>query len=329
MYHPTTRLLTILELLQTHPSLSGAALARRLEVDPRSVRRYIMMLQDMGMPIEATRGPGGGYQLRPGFKLPPLLFTDEEATAIVLGLLGTVWLEIGQSAVAIEGALAKVLRVLPVRARERLNAVAAHVILSPHEQAARPDATLLLNLSEAIQQRQQIAIAYQSQHDTVTQRTVEPYGIAGWWGRWYLVGYCCLRQGYRAFRLDRMQQVRLLAETFERAEDFDCQAYVVEHIAKGKGGFQIEVEFQAPLETVQQRIPAWYGTLAATPEGVLFQSQYGNISATALYLIGLNLPFVVHKPPELQEALRELARQLIQSASPQHSPGHARRIDQK
>src|SRR5262245_19767316 len=118
MYHPTTRLLTILELLQAHPSLSGAALARRLEVEPRSVRRYITMLQDMGMPIEATHGPGGGYRLRPGFKLPPLLFSEEEATAIVLGLLSSPWLVLGQAPVAVEGALAKVLRVLPVRARE-------------------------------------------------------------------------------------------------------------------------------------------------------------------------------------------------------------------
>src|SRR6185436_3607642 len=118
MYHPTTRLLTILELLQAHPSFSGAALARRLEVEPRSVRRYIQMLQDMGMPVEGSRGPGGGYRLRPGFKLPPLLFTEEEATALVLGLLGTSWLEIGHSAVAIEGALAKVYRVLPLSGRE-------------------------------------------------------------------------------------------------------------------------------------------------------------------------------------------------------------------
>ena len=119
MYNPTTRLLTILELLQTHASLSGDALARRLEVEPRSVRRYITMLQDMGMPIEAVRGPGGGYQLRPGFKLPPLLFSEEEATAFVLGLLSTSWLALEQPSVAVEGALAKVMRVLPIRARER------------------------------------------------------------------------------------------------------------------------------------------------------------------------------------------------------------------
>ncbi|HEU5089089.1 MAG TPA: HTH domain-containing protein, partial [Roseiflexaceae bacterium] len=114
MYHPTTRLLTILELLQTYATMSGAALARRLEVEPRSVRRYITMLQDMGIPIEAVRGPGGGYQLRPGFKLPPLLFSEEEATAIVLGLLSASWLALGQPSVAVEGALAKVMRVLPI-----------------------------------------------------------------------------------------------------------------------------------------------------------------------------------------------------------------------
>src|SRR6266498_3159234 len=181
MYHPTTRLLTILELLQAHVSLSGAALARRLEVEPRSVRRYITMLQDMGMPIEAVRGPGGGYQLRPGFKLPPLLFSEEEATAIVLGLLSTAWIEIDQSSVAVEGALAKVLRVLPLRARERLSAMSAHLVVSPNEREGRPEATLLLDLSEAIHLRRRVALDYRSHHDQVTHRTVEPYGLAGWW----------------------------------------------------------------------------------------------------------------------------------------------------
>src|ERR1700730_8633186 len=140
MYHPTTRLLTILELLQTHPHLSGATLARRPEVEPRSVRRYIIMLQEMGMPVEGVRGPGGGYRLRPGFRLPPLLFTEEEATALVLGLLGAPWLEIDLSSVAVEGALAKVYRVLPIKGRERLQAISSPITLSPHRQEVRPDA---------------------------------------------------------------------------------------------------------------------------------------------------------------------------------------------
>ena len=119
MYHPTSRVLTVLELLQSRPFISGPELAARLEMDVRTVRRYITHLQDVGIPVEANTGRYGGYRLRPGFKLPPLMLTEEEATAIMLGLLGTSWLEIGQSSVAIEGALAKVSRVLPRHARER------------------------------------------------------------------------------------------------------------------------------------------------------------------------------------------------------------------
>ena len=318
MYHPTTRLLTILELLQAHPSLSGEALARRLEVEPRSVRRYITMLQDMGMPIEAVRGPGGGYQLRPGFKLPPLLFSEEEATAIVLGLLGTSWLEIGQPSVAVQGALAKVLRVLPVRARERLNAMLSNLVMSSHERESRPEAALLLDLSEAIQQRRRVAIDYRSHHDEVTHRTIEPYGLAGWWSQWYLVAYCCWRQGYRLFRLDRLQAMQVLVETFTRAEDFDLQSYMREHLGKVSSRWQIEVEFQAALYTVQQKIPSGYGTLTEMPTGVLFQTQHGDLPDVARFLVTRNLPFVVHEPPELRAELLQIAERITQSATAPH-----------
>src|SRR6476661_8459132 len=114
MYHPTTRVLAVLELLQSHRSLTGAALSERLEIDRRSVRRYIAMLQDMGIPIETQRGPHGGYRLRPGFKLPPLMFTEDEALAITLGLLAARRFGLTADALGIEGALAKVDRALPI-----------------------------------------------------------------------------------------------------------------------------------------------------------------------------------------------------------------------
>ena len=203
MYHPTSRVLTVLELLQARPSITGPELATRLEMDVRTVRRYIMHLQDVGIPIESTIGRHGGYRLRPGFKLPPLIFTEEEATAIMLGLLASSWLALEQSSVAVEGALAKVSRVLPMQARERLQAVSSHLVLYPHNQQARPDASLLIDLSGAIHASQRILINYSSHHKEHTRRKVEPYGITGWRGRWYLGGYCCLRQDYRVFRLDR------------------------------------------------------------------------------------------------------------------------------
>jgi len=317
MYHPTSRVLTVLELLQSRPSISGPELAARLEMDVRTVRRYITILQDVGIPVEATIGRHGGYRLRPGFKLPPLLFTEEEATAIMLGLLGTSWLEIGQPSVAVEGALAKVSRVLPLHARERLNAMSSHLFFFSPQQEARPDVSLLITLSEAIGQQQRIAMDYHSHHDQVTHRKVEPYAMVGWDGHWYLVGYCCLRQDYRTFRLDRIQQVEVLAEAFERAEEFDCRAYVMKQYGESSDRWYIEVEFQAALFTVQQKIPASYGRLSATPTGVLFQSHVDELEGQARYLMSLNLPFVIHHPPELREALLRLSEQMVQIAMAQ------------
>ncbi|QBD79993.1 YafY family transcriptional regulator [Ktedonosporobacter rubrisoli] len=315
MYHPTTRLLTILELLQTHPQLSGEELARRLEVEPRSVRRYIQMLQDMGMPIEGTRGPGGGYRLRPGFKLPPLLFTEDEATAIVLGLLGTPWLGVDISSVAIEGALAKVYRVLPLRGRERLQAISTYQVLPVGWQEIRPEASLLVDLSEAVQSSQRVAIEYCSHHNKVTRRRVEPYGVAGHKGLWYLVAHCCLRNAPRLFRLDRIRSVELLAETFSKDASFDYQAYAFKSLATIPARWQIEVEFEAELYVVQQKIPSSHGEISVTPTGTLFRTHHDHLPTMARFLMGLNLPFIVKRPPELRDALLELAQEIIQFAT--------------
>jgi predicted DNA-binding transcriptional regulator YafY len=311
MYHPTTRLLTILELLQTRAHWSGEELARRLEVEPRSVRRYIQMLQEMGIPVEGARGPGGGYRLRSGFKLPPLLFTEDEATAVVIGLLGAPWLEIEMSALAIEGALAKVYRVLPSKGRERLQAISSHLLLSPHQRDRRPDISLLVNLGEAAQEQRRIAIEYHNHHNEATQREIEPYGVAGWKGHWYLVGYCCLRQGPRLFRLDRIGKVQFLEDTFVKKEDFDCQEYVVKRLGTIPDRWRIEVEFRAELYAVQQKIPSTHGKLTEIANGVLFQTHHGELSAIARYLMGLGIPFVIRQPPELREALRELAEEMM------------------
>lgn len=310
MYHPTSRVLTVLELLQARPSITGPELAARLEMDVRTVRRYIMHLQDVGIPVEATIGRHGGYRLRPGFKLPPLIFTEEEATAIMLGLLTSTWLEVEQSSAAIEGALAKVSRVLPQKARERLQAVASHIVLYPHNQQVRPDASLLIDLSGAIHASQRIVIDYLSLHKESSRRKVEPYGITGWKGHWYLGGYCCLRQGYRSFRLDRIQNLQILDETFERAEDFDYEAFIKQKYTTR--GAQVEIEFQADLPTVQQKISTLYGTLTPTPNGVLLQDQYDDLEGMARYLMALNMPFVVHQPPELRDVLRRLGERMIQ-----------------
>ena len=122
MYHPTTRVLAVLELLQARGRLSGPELAERLEVDLRTVRRYVTMLQDLGIPVEAERGRHGGYRLRPGFRLPPLVFSDDEALALTLGLLSARRLGLATSAATVEGAMAKLDSVLPADVRARTSA---------------------------------------------------------------------------------------------------------------------------------------------------------------------------------------------------------------
>jgi predicted DNA-binding transcriptional regulator YafY len=283
-------------------------------MDVRTVRRYITHLQDVGIPIESNIGRYGGYRLRPGFKLPPLMFTEEEGTAIVLGLLTSSWLEVEQSSVAVEGALAKVSRVLPTRARERLQAIASHVVLFPHNQQTRPDASLLIDLSLAIQASQRVSFEYHALHKESTQRKVEPYGITGWKGHWYLSGYCCMRQDYRTFRLDRIQNVQVLAETFEKASDFDYETFVRQKYDT-RGTTQVEIEFQADLATVQQKISTLYGTLTSTPTGTLYQEQSDDLEIMARYFMALNLPFVVHQPAELRATLRRLGERMIQIAN--------------
>src|SRR5215468_8124038 len=123
VYRPTARVLTLLELLQSHERMTGAELARRLEVDVRTVRNYVQTLTDLGIPVEAERGRYGAYRLRPGYKLPPLIFTEDEALALTLSLLVAKESGLAQVAPAFDGALAKIERVLPATTRARIQAV--------------------------------------------------------------------------------------------------------------------------------------------------------------------------------------------------------------
>jgi predicted DNA-binding transcriptional regulator YafY len=305
--------LTVLELLQSRPFISGPQLAAVLEVEVRTVRRYISILQDIGIPIEANIGRHGGYRLRPGFKLPPLMFTEEEATALVLGLLGTSWLELGLPSGTIEATLAKISRVLPFKTRERLKAISSHLFFSAPGPHTRPDVEMLITISQAIGQQQRLLLEYRSYQDQLTRRKVEPYGVVAWKAHWYLVGYCCLRHDYRTFRLDRIQQLEVLTESFKRVEGFDYRAFMLER-PDSASSFHIKVEFQAPLFTVQQKIPASYGSLTTTASGVMFESDYEDVDDMARYLMGLALPFVIHHPLELRQALLHLAEQMVQLA---------------
>src|SRR5262249_12512342 len=230
MYHPTTRVLTILELLQSRGSMSGGELAARLEVDRRTVRRYITMLQDLGIPIEGTRGLAGGYRLRLGFNMPPLMLTDDEALAILLSLIAARRQGIPADPHTIENALAKIERALPDGLRTRLQAVRSSLDFLPAPSAPQPRGELALLLSAAVQRRRRVRMRYQS-HREETERDVDPYGLVLHWEHWYLVGWCHLRQSPRVFRLDRILDAVIEETTVERPEEFDSLRYVLEALS--------------------------------------------------------------------------------------------------
>ncbi len=314
MYHPTTRVLTVLELLQSHAELSGIALAARLEVDVRTVRRYVMMLQELGIPVESRRGRYGAYRLRPGYKLPPLMFSSDEAVGVVLGLVVAQRLDIALTTPAIESALAKILRVLPAGLRERVQALQETLVLDFAERAIPAAGEILLLLGQAVRQRQRVWLRYRAWEDNESERLLDPYGLVYRGNRWYVVGYCHLRQGIRVFRLDRVVAVETREEQFERPERFDALEQVERSIGQTPARWHCEVLLALAAEEARERIPLTVGSLEETPDGILLRCEFEHLGWVARYLVGLDCDFTVLEPPELRDELRALAERLERAA---------------
>src|SRR5690348_12076187 len=314
MYHPTTRVLTVLELLQSRVRISGPELAHRLEVDGRTVRRYVAMLQELGIPVEAGRGRYGAYRLRPGYKLPPLLFNDDEALAVVLSLVAARRLHLTLAAPAAEGALAKIERVLPQALRERLRALEESLVLAGGVPAIAPESALVLALGEAVQRRRRVWLRYRSYTGEDSAREVDPYGLVYRAGRWYLAGHCHLRGGVRTFRLDRVLAVEPREASFERPEDFDALATVERGIASVPQTWTVEVEVATTLECARRRVPPAFATLEPlAEERVLLRCSVEDLDRAAHFVAGLGCPFTIRQPAELREELRRLAERVAEA----------------
>lgn len=310
MYHPTTRLLTILELLQAHGELSGVDLAARLEVDVRTVRRYITMLQDMAIPIEAERGRHGGYRLRPGYKLPPLLFSTDEALALTLGLLMTKRLGLGVDVTSIEGALAKLGRVLPAPLQQSVQALTAVLVVETPLPDKSPPNPVIKTVALAVQQQEQLWIHYRALNGDETQRAVDPYGLLYRNGYWYMAGYCHLRQGLRAFRLDRVVTLQGNDTTFVRPSDFDILAFIEESIANTPGVWQVDLLLETTLAEAERLIPRVIGKLQAVAGGVTLRTYVQDLTWFAYFLARLDCPVQVLQPPAAKVALQQLAAKI-------------------
>lgn len=316
MYHPTTRVLAVLEMLQTHGRLSGAEMARRLEVDTRTLRRYIEMLQDLGIPLVAERGRYGAYSLVSGYKLPPMMFTDDEALALTLGLHAARGLGLSEAAPAIESARAKLERVLPAPLKGRVRALSETVALDlTGADVVLPNSVAITTLSTGAQLRRRVHFAYRAADGAETERDFDAYGLAFRQGRWYVVGHCHLRGGLRSFRLDRVQSVTLREASFERPKDFDTLAHLALNMAQLPRAFAVEVHLQTDLATARAEVPGVLGVLEATEDGVILRGRTDDPDWYARDLARLPFLFRVREPDALREALRRRAEALCAAAA--------------
>lgn len=305
MERPTTRVLAVLELLQTHGRLAGPELARRIGVDGRTLRRYIAMLEELGVPVTAERGRHGGYALVAGFKLPPMMFTDDEALALSLGLLAARSLGLADAAPAVASAQAKLERVMPATLKRRVRAVDETVALDLSRTAATPgDNDALVMLSTAAQSRQRVHLRYRSAQHADSERDFDPYGLAWRGGRWYAVGHCHLRGGVRSFRLDRIAAVRAIPASFGRPDGFDALAHLEFSMATLPRAHAIEVRLATDLATAKRELFGTVGVFEPDGDGVRLLAQADDLDWFARELSRLPFDFAVVAPQALRDAVR-------------------------
>lgn len=315
MPDPTTRVLAVLELLQTHGRMSGAEIARRIAVDPRTVRRYIARLEELGIPITAERGRDGAYQLVAGWKLPPMMFTDDEALALSIGLRAARELGLAEAVAAVASAQAKLERVMPAKLKRRVRAADETVALDLHR-AAPGSAAALGTLTAAAQTRTRVHLRYRAPrgHADETARDFDPYGLAYRSGRWFAIGWCHLRADLRSFRLDRIAAVRALDERFVRPAGFDALAYLTLAVATLPRAHAIEVILDADLEAARRAMFPEAGVLEAIGARTRLRSQADDLEWFAIELARLPFAFSIVGPAALRGAMRAVAQRLVRGA---------------
>jgi predicted DNA-binding transcriptional regulator YafY len=315
MASPTSRLLELLELLQARPLTTGREIADRLEVDARTVRRYVGVLQGLGIPVEGQRGVGGGYRIRPGYRLPPLMLDNEEAVAVVLGLLATR--ESGRDGApdAVAGALTKINRVLPSTLRRQVEALEETLDFTTSAGSAPADAALVLLLADAIRRRRRLHTAYRSFSGEESERELSPYGLVVHSGCWYVVAHDHKRDDLRTFRVDRMWRTTLAEGSFVPPPDgFDSVAHLTRSLAGVPWRWRVEVLLDLPIDEAARRIPPTLAELAELADGTLLRTRVNSLDWMASVLAGLGCGFTIREPDELRASVRALAERLASQA---------------
>ncbi|MGH3878253.1 MAG: helix-turn-helix transcriptional regulator [Actinophytocola sp.] len=311
MLETSARLLRLLSLLQSQREWTGAELAERLGVSPRTVRNDIERLRTLGYPVHATRGSVGGYRLGAGAALPPLLLDDEEAVAVAIGLRTATGGTISGIEETSLRALAKLEQVLPSRLRRRVNTLQSYTIPVPrYDEPPTVTPEVLTTVTAACRDRETLRFDYLDRGGEPSHRRAEPYRLANWGRRWYLVAYDLDRQDWRTFRMDRMTPRTPTGPRFAPRElpDDDLAGYVSRRVSAAGWRHRARVTVHAPAAEVTERINPSVGVVTAIDDHTcVLDTGADTIETLAVYLGLLGRDFEVTDPPELVTHLRELA----------------------
>ena len=268
MSNTATRLITLIMLLQRQPSQKAADLAAALGVSVRTFHRYIGMLEEIGIPVASERGPYGGFSLVRGYKLPPLIFTPDEAVTLYIGasMAAELWGSLLTDAAM--GALAKRENVLPdEQRREAAWATRSLVATGFHRSDKQALAPYLEILRLAVHERQMMRMSYRTGGRTpAEERDVDPYALVYRWGYWYVIGYCHLREALRSFRVDRIGDLQLLPSHFEIPAGFDLRRYLASE-PDTLSGFSARLRFPPELAHVPHDNRVMWASLQERADG--------------------------------------------------------------
>jgi predicted DNA-binding transcriptional regulator YafY len=312
MTNVATRLLTLIFLLQKRPGWKAAELAVELGVSPRTVLRYMDMLDELGIPLYSERGPNGGFSLVRGYKLPPLIFSAEEATVLYRGanLVREVW---GQTyANAVTSVTAKLDNVLPDDLREEVAEAQQNLVVLAGltHRDVRPWEQTIHVLRRCMGERRCVQMVYRGRsRGEETARTVEPYALALLWGNWYLVGFCRLRQEVRTFRLERIREVAALDERFVKPRDFVVREYLARAMPQSAQSHRVAVHIApSAAMAVRERHGDWMELTGHDDGSLTARYAVAALDWSVGWVLSLGGAARVLEPPALIARVCEAAR---------------------
>jgi predicted DNA-binding transcriptional regulator YafY len=312
----SSRLLQLLALLQARREWPGGELSRRLEVSRRTIRRDMERLRDLGYPVESVTGPSGGYRLRAGSAMPPLLLDDEEAIAIAVGLRTAARASVTGIEETAVRALVKLEQVLPAHLRRRVQALGSATITAPFA-GPTVEPQHLTVIAAACRDTECLRFAYRGREGTDSHRLVEPHSLVNLGERWYLVAWDRNREAWRTFRVDRLARPAATGLRFapRQLPANDAAAYVRQSIAGAPNRFEARVTLHVAADEMVGRVPPHWGRIEPIDaHRCAYLTGDDNLAWLALRIAMLGVDFDVHEPPELADHLRGLSARLRRAA---------------